>query len=161
MKKLFILAYASMLAFGACAQKQKHTNTAAKANFKVTKTNQEWKKILSPTAYHVMREQGTERAFSGKYWNNKTKGTYLCAACSNPVFSSATKYKSGTGWPSYWKPVSKKAVGITADRSHGMLREEVHCNACGGHLGHVFPDGPQPTGRRYCINSASLKFKKK
>lgn len=162
MKRLLFLTYAvSILVVGACAQKSKYSTTnsaSVEGNFQVAKTNQEWKKLLSPLAYHVMREQGTERAFSGKHWDNKKKGTYTCAACKKPLFSSETKFESGTGWPSYWKPISKKAVGITKDYSYGMVREEVHCSNCGGHLGHVFPDGPEPTRLRYCINSVSLNF---
>lgn len=164
MKKLLILTYAlGMMVFGACAQKSKYTATTnpVEGSFQVAKTNQEWKKVLSPLAYHVMREQGTERAFSGKYWNHKKKGTYTCAACNTPLFSSNTKFDSGTGWPSYWKPISKAAIGIKRDYSYGMVREEVHCKKCGGHLGHVFPDGPEPTRLRYCINSVSLNFKDK
>lgn len=162
MKKLLILTYAlGMMVFGACAQKSKYTTTTnpVEGSFQVVKTNQEWKKVLSPLAYQVMREQGTERAFSGKYWNHKKKGIYTCAACDTPLFSSTTKFDSGTGWPSYWKPVSKSAIGIKRDYSYGMVREEVHCKKCGGHLGHVFPDGPEPTRLRYCINSVSLNFK--
>ncbi len=161
MKRLLFLTYAvSLMVVVACAQKPKYstTNSTAKGKFQVVKTTQEWKKTLSPLAYHVLREQGTERAFSGKHWNNKKKGIYTCAACDTPLFSSDTKFESGTGWPSYWKPISRKAVGITKDYSYGMVREEVHCNQCGGHLGHVFPDGPEPTRLRYCINSVSLNF---
>ena len=126
---------------------------------KVTKTEEEWKKELSPEEYHVLREKGTEPAFTGKYWKNKKKGTYLCAACGNELFNSDTKYESGTGWPSFWAPVSSDNVETEQDTSFGMHRTEIKCAKCGGHLGHVFDDGPKPTGQRYCINSASLKFK--
>jgi peptide-methionine (R)-S-oxide reductase len=107
-----------------------------------------------------MREQGTERAFTGQYWDNHEEGTYICAACDLELFSSKTKFESGTGWPSFFEAVAKESVGEDKDSSYGMVRAEVHCARCGGHLGHVFDDGPKPTGLRYCINSASLKFKK-
>lgn len=125
---------------------------------KIEKTEEEWKEILSPQQYEVMREEGTEVAFSGKYWDNKESGTYVCSACGLPLFSSETKYKSGTGWPSFWEPINETNVGSKKDLKYGWNRTEVHCNRCGGHLGHVFEDGPKPTGLRYCINSVSLEF---
>jgi peptide-methionine (R)-S-oxide reductase len=128
---------------------------------KVAKTEEEWKKILSPEEYHVLREKGTEAAFSGKYLKNKKKGTYVCAGCGNLLFSSETKFDSGTGWPSFWSPVSKDSVEEKVDNRFGMHRIEVTCKKCGGHLGHVFDDGPAPTGQRYCINSVALNFKEK
>jgi peptide-methionine (R)-S-oxide reductase len=128
---------------------------------KVTKTEEEWKKALSPQEYHVLREKGTEPAFSGKYLKNKKKGTYVCAGCGNPLFSSETKFDSGTGWPSFWSPVSKDKVEEKVDNRFGMRRTEVMCKKCGGHLGHIFDDSPTPTGQRYCINSIALKFKEK
>ncbi len=122
------------------------------------KSKADYKKELSPEAYHILFEQGTERAFSGALWDNHRQGTYHCAACKQPLFASGAKFESGTGWPSFYTPLSKTAVAQKLDKSYGMLRTEVHCSRCGGHLGHVFNDGPEPTGLRYCINSASLDF---
>lgn len=153
---IILLALLSGLAV-ACAQ----STTKVPQNdsdYEVVKSEEEWKKILSPLEFRVLRQHGTERAFSGDLWDHKDKGTYVCAACELPLFSSETKFKSGTGWPSYFKPINTSAVGSTVDRTYGMVRTEVHCSRCGGHLGHVFEDGPEPTGLRYCINSASLDF---
>ena len=125
------------------------------------KTDAEWRKQLTTQQYHVLREKGTERAFTGAYWNSHEKAMYLCAGCGEPLFDSDTKFDSGTGWPSFSQPASGEAVETESDESHFMTRTEVHCKKCGGHLGHVFPDGPDPTGLRYCINSASLEQKKK
>ena len=126
---------------------------------KLNLTDAEWREKLSPEQYHVLREGGTERAFTGKYEKNKAEGMYYYAGCGAPLFSSDTKYNSGSGWPSYTAPVEGEAVDEHRDMSHGMVRTEVTCAKCEGHLGHVFPDGPGPTGLRYCINSASLDFK--
>ena len=125
---------------------------------KLNLSDAEWRQRLSPEQYHILREAGTERAFTGEYEGNKAAGDYLCAGCGTPLFSSDTKYNSGSGWPSYYAPMEDEAVTELTDTAHGMTRTEVRCAACEGHLGHVFPDGPQPTGLRYCINSASLKF---
>ncbi len=128
---------------------------------KIVKTKEEWRKILSANRFHVLREKGTERAFSGEYWDNHKTGTYSCAACGLPLFSSEHKFESGTGWPSFFQPIKAQNVASIADNSYGMQRVEVECNRCGGHLGHVFDDGPRPTGQRFCINSASLIFEEK
>jgi peptide-methionine (R)-S-oxide reductase len=135
-------------------------STGGKMTDKVEKSEQEWKELLSPQQYCIAREKGTEAPFTGKYWDNHEKGVYKCACCGNVLFSSDTKYDSGSGWPSFWAPMDNDNVTGTTDRSHGMVRTEITCSRCGAHLGHVFNDGPEPTGLRYCINSASLEFVK-
>ena len=123
------------------------------------KSENEWRMTLTPTEFHVLRERGTERPFTGKHLSNKKKGVYVCAGCGNELFSSDEKFDSGTGWPSFWAPITEDKVALETENSLGMQRTEVLCSQCGGHLGHVFDDGPKPTGRRFCINSVALQFR--
>ena len=151
----FVFVYTIM----GCAQSDRQvTNSDDYKGEKLVKSEAEWAKTLSSEEYKVLREKGTERAFTGEYWQNSKTGVYNCAACQLPLFSSQTKFKSGTGWPSFYEPIDSTHVGEIIDNTYGMSRTEVVCNRCGGHLGHVFPDGPRPTGLRYCINSVSLSF---
>jgi len=140
-------------------------NSSGKAEIKkvkkVIKSEEEWKKQLNDGEFFVLRKKGTERAFTGEYWENHEAGIYKCRGCGLELFESETKFESGTGWPSFWAPIAKENVTIGSDNSHGMSRDEVTCTQCGGHLGHVFDDGPRPTGLRYCMNSISMLFEKK
>ena len=129
--------------------------------FQIQKSEQDWKKKLTPEQFHVLREKDTEPAFTGKYYKSKEKGNYVCAGCGAELFSSETKFDSGTGWPSFDKPINTENIELRKDFSHGMMRTEVVCRKCHGHLGHVFDDGPTETGRRFCINSCALGFRKK
>ncbi len=148
-----------LLAVVACGQQRdKKQNEAA---YEVEKTEAEWKKQLTPEEFYVMRQKGTERAFTGKLWDNHEHGIYVCAGCNQELFASETKFESGSGWPSFYQPIKDGAVSVGTDTSYGMVRDEVVCSRCGGHLGHVFNDGPKPTGLRYCMNSVSMKFEKK
>ncbi|MEC4848145.1 MAG: peptide-methionine (R)-S-oxide reductase MsrB [Nitrosarchaeum sp.] len=128
---------------------------------KIEKTPQEWKEVLTPNQFEVCINKGTEPPFSGKYYKNKEKGTYKCVCCGEPLFTSETKYDSGSGWPSFWQPLSDEKIEYISDNAYGMIRTEVNCKKCGAHLGHVFDDGPKPTNLRYCINSISLNLEKK
>lgn len=155
--KFQIIALVSLLSvtFSSCQGQESKTRSS---NYPVSKSEAEWKKTLTPIQFNVLRMKGTERAFTGEYWDHHEKGRYTCAGCGQPLFQSDTKFESGTGWPSFYKPIAEEAITIHKDLSYGMIREEVVCSRCGGHLGHVFDDGPEPTGLRYCMNSASLKF---
>jgi peptide-methionine (R)-S-oxide reductase len=126
--------------------------------YTVHKTDDEWRQELDPMQYQVARQAATERAFTGEYWDHFADGRYNCVGCGTPLFESATKFDAGCGWPSYWQPINGEVVERVVDKSHGMVRVEVRCNKCGSHLGHVFEDGPQPTGERFCINSAAIAF---
>jgi peptide-methionine (R)-S-oxide reductase len=176
--KSVLVAFCIMMGLSACVrpelrQAASSSNEAPKTNLqegvatvneetqtleRIDKTDDEWKAELSSEEYYVLREKGTERAFTGAYWDNKKEGTYVCAGCKLPLFSSETKFRSGTGWPSFYDIIEQGHVVTEVDRSFGMVRKEVLCGRCGGHLGHVFDDGPKPTGLRYCINSVSLDF---
>ena len=164
--RLTNLACLYLLIVTACAQRtheEAMKDNAAKAHsptYPIMKTNDEWKKQWTEEHYRVLREKGTERAFTGEYVDHHATGAYLCAACGLELFGSETKFESGTGWPSFYQQVTPEAIDVQGDQSHGMVRDEIVCHKCGAHLGHVFPDGPKPTGLRYCVNSASIKFEK-
>ena len=163
MKRAIILISAIFVL--SCNAKSQNGNAmkdnSGNPEYEVQKSKEEWKQILTPVEFNILREKGTEYAFTGEYFDHKEKGIYVCAGCGNELFTSESKYDSGCGWPSFFEPVEEKKVGEFEDRSHGMVRTEIVCNKCGGHLGHVFPDGPKPTGLRYCVNSVSLDFIKK
>lgn len=151
---LFFLAFA----LAGCGQ---NNPSLPASKFKITRSELAWQQLLTAEQYRVLRKKGTELAFSGEYWNHHDTGMYYCAACRQALFTSTTKFESGSGWPSFYQPVSDSSVMVVTDTSFGMLRDEVVCSQCGGHLGHVFNDGPEPTGLRFCMNSISLKFEKK
>jgi peptide-methionine (R)-S-oxide reductase len=157
---LFLLSFYVITGYSHC-QVKSDKNTHETNSYAISKSQSEWKKVLTPEQYHVLREKGTEYAFSGKFNDFKEKGTYVCAACNNELFDSGTKYDSGSGWPSFYKPIDNNSIHEVVDNSLGMQRIEAVCAKCGGHLGHVFDDGPKPTGLRYCVNSISMEFKKK
>lgn len=146
-----------MIKFGS----KEHCYTNFKIMDKINKSDEEWKKELTDEQFYILREKGTERPWTGALLENKETGVYECAACGNELYASETKYDSGSGWPSFYDPISANAVEFEKDKSFGMVRTEVKCGKCGSHLGHIFPDGPQPSGQRYCMNSGALNFKKK
>ncbi|ABJ79898.1 Conserved hypothetical lipoprotein [Leptospira borgpetersenii serovar Hardjo-bovis str. L550] len=160
---LFPVILVSLVFSGCCKVGGDSNRTNQKGesmSYEINKSEDEWQKELTPEQYKILRQKGTEMAFTGALYKNQDKGTYVCAACGAVLFSSETKYESGSGWPSFYQPTKKGAVNEERDNTHGMVRTEILCAKCGGHLGHVFNDGPSPTGLRYCINSASLKFRK-
>jgi len=167
-KKILLIGLLAVISMSACEQKSSTKKSAKtdedtsvkneKVNYEVTKSEAEWKAELNDQEYYVLRKAGTERAFKGDLWDHKEDGIYICRACQLPLFDSSTKFKSGTGWPSYYQPLNEECIASDTDYVLGYARTEVHCSRCGGHMGHVFKDGPEPTGLRYCINSVSLDF---
>jgi len=160
----FIVTLLLTFSLQSCAQQKKNSeqeNNQSKHTYKIQKTEAEWKAELSPEEFNVLREAGTERAFTGRFNDFKKEGVFVCAACKAPLFSSESKFDSGTGWPSFYAPINEENIVEITDKTYGMVRTEIVCATCGGHQGHVFPDGPKPTGLRYCINSVSLAFQEK
>lgn len=162
--QLYVFSTAVLLVLFSCNGQTQTKNTSTQKptstmKEEINKTDEEWKKILSPEQFEVLREKGTERPFTGKYWNLNDKGIYTCAACGNELFNSSTKFDAGCGWPSFFESLDSTKIKTQTDRTLGMVRTEIMCAKCGGHLGHVFDDGPKPTGLRYCVNSLSLDFK--